>query len=122
MSLITKNINFNKDLFIVNIPNNINDISFQTKLPNNISNTYTVLWDSIINETITIEKNSIINWIMNTSNLFIIKGKVFFDDCIIDINLLLNKNKTDIFTYFNESGYYYFSSKNCNNKILIIVK
>ena len=32
MSLITKNINFNKDLFIVNIPNNINDISFQTKL------------------------------------------------------------------------------------------
>ena len=122
MSLITKNINFNKDLFIVNIPNNINDISFQTKLPNNISNTYTVLWDSIINETITIEKNSIINWIMNTSNLFIIKGKVFFDDCIIDNNLLLNKNKTDIFTYFNESGYYYFSSKNCNNKILIIVK
>ena len=122
MSLITKNINFNKDLFIVNIPNNINDISFQTKLPNNISNTYTVLWDSIINETITIEKNSIINWIMNTSNLFIIKGKVFFDNCIIDNNLLLNKNKTDIFTYFNESGYYYFSSKNCNNKILIIVK
>jgi hypothetical protein len=122
---ILKKINLEKDnFFIINIPFNLLKryiTRTKPKINNNID-TFTIYLDNIKSEIINCKIGTIINLILNKNDLYLMHSQLFFDECIFDEDLFLSNKNNDIFIILKETGTYYFSSKNCNNKIIIIVK
>lgn len=126
MSFISKDINYNIGIPIFKVTNNINNIFITYEKPKHITDTYSIYWDHIYHQDdIHVKKNTMIYWDTDKYHLYLLSSKILYEQCITDSQHQLTKNNSEIYIYFTEPGYYYFSSrKNCKNgkKLTIIVE
>tara|TARA_B100000900_G_C20493016_1_gene680387 strand:- start:492 stop:875 length:384 start_codon:yes stop_codon:yes gene_type:complete len=127
MSFISKIINYDTEkLHVFNLKNNLYNIFITKDKPLIVSDEFTIHWDYLYDPDILyVKKNTLINWDTDKFDIYLLSSEILYNHCIVDEQINLTKKINNIFTYFIEPGYYYFSSKkNCKNgkKITIIVE